>query len=242
MASNGFSRQAQAHGRAGDGDAHEQARSSRSPDREQSLPRRAREAFFASLLARAALLARRRGPPPASSKAPGSRSLGWQPEELHGWYWEELVHPARPRRASTRSSTGSRPATGSRARRRPAARRPGGRLPPDELDLRRGLGHGQHPRPRPRPHGSAGRGSDETPLGPPGAPQRRPRRAPRRARGALRRGRALRGHRGPPARRAARDRRELGDPRRRRARRRTSTRCSATGSTRSAAARPAPAG
>ena len=54
---------------------------------------RAREAFFASLLARDL-----RWPSTTRSgfllvEGAWQSVLGWQPEQLHGWYWDELVHP-----------------------------------------------------------------------------------------------------------------------------------------------------
>ena len=144
--------------------------------------------------------------------------LGWQPEQLHGWYWERARASRRPRARRARSCAGA-PRQRPRARRRRAARavRTGGyRL--TYWTFVAGRGHGQHPRPRPRPHRSSRTPAGQQPTTLLEAPQRRARRAARRARGALRGGRALRGHRRPPARRAAGDRRELGDPGRRGAR------------------------
>ena len=144
-------------------------------------------------------------------EGPWPSILGWQPEQLHGWNWGELVHPAdrvRLHEVFDRVAAAREP----RARRRRAARPGRGRLPPDVLDLRRGLGHRQHRRPRPRLRRISRRGRGRGSLRPPAAAQCRARGASRRARSALRVGRAVRRDRRPPARGAAGDRRELGDP------------------------------
>jgi signal transduction histidine kinase len=52
-----------------------------------------RDAFFASISRELRLSLDREGRLAFVDGAWHS-VLGWQPEELHGWYWEELVHPA----------------------------------------------------------------------------------------------------------------------------------------------------
>ena len=156
--------------------------------------------------------------------------LGWDARELRGWHLEEIVHPADRARvakvlARLRATRRMRAPAGHAARR--AVRRP----PPGDA------GPGS-----PAPGLSASSASATTGRRGDGhdtcAQGRRPRSSARNEELGARvdeleeryaGGRALRGHRGPPAGRAAGDRRELGDPRRRGARRRS----------RPAAARPA---
>ena len=162
---------AQAHGRAGNGDAHEQTRSpaarpARQPrraGRAMRSSRRSRESCDWSLDHEGRLAAPRRRMAVASSDGCRSSSTGGT--------GRRLVHPgdhARVGEILDRVAAGR----GLRARRRPAARRARGRVPPDVLDLRRRLGRGQHPRPRPRRTRISRAQSARGALRPPRAPQR----------------------------------------------------------------------
>jgi signal transduction histidine kinase len=60
--------------------------------RSQAAARRARDAFFASFSRELRWSLNSEGRL-ALVEGAWQSVLGWQPQELHGWYWEELVHP-----------------------------------------------------------------------------------------------------------------------------------------------------